>query len=546
MFESGKGAKGGKRDSKLLKLVTKKKNKTLEKDQQEKDNQTKQVKVPIISTNPEKEVITEIDPIINSQTPIKTKKEIKPEIIDFKPRPVLEKSITVENIKSKTSQEKEIVIPISVDKTPVTIKKNVIENTKQEPIEILEEKEKPIITNPKKEIEELTPIIKPKQDSKITEKREEIKPKKEVITPKEKETTEETPELQLKLIDELDEILKENRFELNKLITEYNILNKEADNLIETKDAEKASEEINELLDKLERIKKEMENMTNSSTLKNIYEFENHYLNKLLTDYKDSIKTNLPLQKQVEDIEKDKTYVSIVNKIIEFEQERNKLQIKVNAKKAELELRDDEFDKLKDNHLNIEKITKELDSIIKETERELDKIKDKVNASVKVTEIVETKMVSSLSIVTKALLLMTVLKHNPLRKANGLAALEALTAISLISNLAKPKKVTTTTITTDLVDYKNNLIDALKDTKNIDQLVDDSIKNISELKDTFEDEFKQYQYDIPEYDKVFSSLNKMEKELKEKKDNMSKINQELSYQYNKNDQKVKKYENIAS
>lgn len=434
--------------------------------------------------------------------------------------------------KGKKKQEEIKAITISPEPVLDEVKENVIIPNSYDESDIkIEKTNKDIEPNP------IEKSVGNKDDS-----------TKNIIQPTETIKYDEPSEenlLELALTNEFEVILKEHQYDLNKLVIDFNTLNDNIDEVVETDELEKMSDEIEDLVKKLEIIKKELELLTNSATFKNIYKLHDPYLTNLIDEYRNNITENKELLDTVTNLENNSLYISIVNKIIEFESEKEKFNNKLDNLYEEYEIRDENFEKWKNRYTDVESITKSLDELVKISDRKLKEIEEKVSKSVNVTEIVETKMKSSLGIIAKTILIMSLLKKNPTRQANGLTAITTLTAISLVNDLIKPKKVTTKRFETDLVDYRNMIDNTINDIHNINILISKNISEVQNLKELFEKEFKEYQYDIPEYKDFFDKLNSIEKEMYDRQNNMNKISHDLNYQYDKNNAKVKKYEHLS-
>lgn len=499
-----------------------------------------------------KEILEEYEEEKKELEDKKKKQLFIPKLIIPKKEPIIQ---TNENIKSKPINKTEELNNNENRKNKSTNEQKNTNNSEQKPnLDIptfpkVLNKEKDIIVNQPKSIEKLkNKAIKPKNDfNKPTLSKENNYNSKSNIKQKtiSKVNSQEKEALELAIINEFEVILKDSQYELNKLITDFNILNKEVNAAVETKELEKTSDEIDELIQKLEEIKKELALLTNSATFKNIYKIHDPYLTNIIDEYKDSIEKNKDLLATVNQLENDNLYLSIINKITEFENEKDKFTNYLNNTKEEYQIRDEEFEKWKDNYIDIEKITKSLDELVNISDNKLKDIEIMVNKSVTITEIVETKIKNGLRIIGKTLLLMSLLKKNPTKQANAITAISVLTTFSLINDIIKPEKIITKRIETDLVDYRNMITNSINDVNDISILINNSISEINNLKSYFEKEFKQYQYDIPEYKDFIDKLNIIEKEMVDRKDNISKISNELSYQYERNDKKVKKYQNIS-
>lgn len=464
----------------------------------------------------------------------------------------------------KRNQEKK---QIPTSNTKIETKNNIfkkIENTKIKKTENIEIKK----ADKKQNINFPVNLIKEK---KVNKDEKQLSPKKTSYTPvftkpkkehphKEKSKNTQTPVsktnhlkpqkkdnqlLELAINNELDTILNNKKYELNKLTIEYDILKKQTENIVKTEDLEEKEKEIKQLLIKLDEIKRQLELIINSSTFKNIYKLENRYLTNLIDEYKQSLKDNSILLEKVNSLENSNLCLTIFNELIELEKEEKKLQKELAERKKEYEIRDDTFEEWKDNYLDIENVNKSLDDLVKESENYLKDIEKKVAQAVTVTEITETKIKSSIGIIGQMLLLTVLLKNNPTKKANGIVALETLLTLNIINEILKPKEVTEKHFISDIIDYKNLITNALDDVENVNNLITHSLSTITELKDSYQKEFKQYQSEIPEYQKLLDQLETIEKEMLTRQDNMHKITNELSYQYDKNNQKVKKYQNLS-
>jgi len=305
----------------------------------------------------------------------------------------------------------------------------------------------------------------------------------------------------------------------------------------------KIEKQFNELIEQIEKIKFEINSLTDSATFKNIHKLNNIELINLIDKYKNTYQKT-DILNQLDKLEHSELYSNIVKKLIIFETEQNYLENTLNDKKKKYSIRDQEFEEWKDNYFDIEKVIEPISDMINESEKQLIEIEEKVNKAVTVTEVIETKIRSSLGIVSKTLLIMSLLKKNANKNTKISPILQTAIALDLIDKIIKPKKEIEKHYKTDIVDYKNTIISALNDVKSIDSIIDTSLNSINNLKTTFQKEFSDYQNYIPEYLEFLDKLNKLEKEMISKKDNIQKISTNLDIQYNKNKQKVKKYENL--
>ena len=552
MFSEEIGAKGGKKDLALTRKNKQRKKKIIQQEQEEKQvlekkkiqEQNKQVTTNNVAkkqrtTNrrikkagtvpkPKKE--------LSNQQPIKTNSEIKPI-----PPKVNDQEIEKNKQLQKNQEEKS-----KVEKEPT---KN--QEQKQE----LESK-----NTPKEEQEKITSNKKERKVSK------ENKARKVVLAPKEatnslennfpdtKNTSstiqeksipqEENPLWELKVIQELENLIKENQYQLDKLFAEYYLLEKEVDAVQYSEDSQYLSQEIEKLLDQLERIKRELEVLVDTIDLENIYQLHDDYLTYLVENYKQQVSKDMII-KQVEDFKHDPEYLSIMKKIILFEQARDELEEQVKDKQYELDLRDQEFEQLKTECLEIEKTTTLLQQLIDDANRALIDVQAKVAETVHVSENVKTRLKSSLSLMAQILLMIALLKKKPFKQSIGLMAVEGILAANILKELLNPKEIKEITLTSDIKDYQDEIISAINDVGAVTDLVEKSLVDIQEVRKNFEQDFRIYQ-DLAEYKELLTMMLDMEEELTANKEKIVFVQQEMARELEKNDQKVKRYENLAA
>ncbi len=532
MFSENKGAKGGKRD-----LLISERNR-------QKKKKRKELELEIKQEHEKKQ--------LEEKTEIKLKKpEVTPPSNQPRQRIVRKKKAgTCVSLEEELEEEKKKEIENKNTDKVITSKENkdeIIHQEEKKPEHKQEKKQEDL------ELTEEGIQEKPKQ---VTPRR--IKPKKKAGVPleelSEKEEKEEysplsfdqdNPALELKVVQELENLVKENQYQLDKLISEYQILEQETEDVFTLTDANYLQEEIERLLDRLEQIKKEISLLIDTDDLDNIYQLQDDYFTYLVDQYKHQVEQDLVIE-QVSDFKRSPEYLSIIEEIILFEQMQEALQQQISEKQDELELRDDEFEALKWDYLEIEKTTNELQKIIDEANQQLEEIKRKVEEAVHVEKIVKTRLKSSLSVIGQMLLFMALLKKKPFMESVGATTVEALLAIHLLNELLHPKEVEEVQLVADIKNYQEDITMAISDVDQVTFLVDYSLKSIAELKQNFEENFSQYQDVLPEYQELFSSISNMEKELTDNKDKIERIQKEMNEQLEKNDQKVKRYEDLTA
>ena len=555
MFDEGKGAKGGKKDLIQTKKNEQKKRKLSEQEIEEKllaEKKEKQEKEKqlIANNSPKKEQGKE-PPQRRKKAGIAPVPETKKKEKQASPKEELTKA---------SSSPKTVDNQVSLENKKENLKRkniNGINNTQKEP-----EKSKPVeITKQKEEIKEQNINHEEKQKENIQRKKRKAGiPSKENTeslendfyeekntSPTVQETSlpqDENPLWELKVIQELENLIKENQYLLDKLFAEYYLLEKEVDEVQYSEDAKYLSQEIEKLLDQLEQIKRELEILVDTVDLENIYELHDDYLTYLVDNYKQQASKEMIID-QVQDFKHDPEYMSIMKKIILFEQARDELEEQVKEKQNELDLRDQDFEILKTECLEIEKTIPLLQRLIDEANLALEKIQTKVAETVHITENVKTRLKSSLSLMAQILLMMALLKKKPFKQSIGLMAIEGVLAINILRELLNPKEIKEVTLTSDIKDYQDEILSAINDVGSVTDLVEKSLVDIQEIHKNFEHDFSIYQ-DLPEYKELLTTIITMEEELAANKEKIVFVQKEMARELEKNDQKVKRYENLTA
>lgn len=365
-----------------------------------------------------------------------------------------------------------------------------------------------------------------------------MKKKEKIIRKKEPFKDEQIIEITIN--DQLEKMLKKKELEINELKDDFYQIKKEDDNDINQEDVENSLNKLEYLSLKIEIISQELENLKKSIAS----EMDNINLEKLMTDYQNILMKKVDLIKLINDSNNKKNYISILTELDDLETEKEKEKKKLIQHQEEIINRDKQYDDFKDQVVDVDKIIDDLDDLVIRSNKDLEKIIEKVDSDVNVVEIVETKIRYSLKVFEKVALLMSIHKYNKSKKSKGISSIESVVAINLIMNLLEPKKETISYFKADIVDYHDLIKEAIKDSSSTLDLIAYSLDSIKDLKKYFRKNFQEYESEIPEYAKLYDKLDKMEDDIQDKLDTITKINGELDYQLDKNKQKVKKYENL--
>lgn len=345
-------------------------------------------------------------------------------------------------------------------------------------------------------------------------------------------------------LDELEKMLRKNYYEIKEMEYELSILEQKEQDEITLEETERLLEELNILLRKLEQIKKEFY----QKNYEEIHKFSSNdsYIKQLIEEYKQNLYEQDTKSSSILKVKQIEEYIDMINEIIDIENRKEKVEGKLSDKKGTLEIKEKEFDKLKEEYTDIEKMNQFITSFSIEQDRMIANIESKVNASENITKTAEYK--TELAINYTRLLAATLLFASagiipPTRKGNflktGLIVASVATLASSIRTKTKESKVTTKT---SFIDYSREITSGIKNIEEMNLMIDKAKLDIKFLKREFEKEFSEYASIMPEYATMISKLDSIEKELVVRSHLAKEYDQKLKDTYDKNNVKVKKLE----
>ena len=492
-----KGAKGGKRDRIISKLFS-----------------VKNAKI--------KDENNELD----SKTTLKLNRQYINENNNLNSKPKEQIDIQIEEVIPPIKHE---VPPTpTVTTTTETTRKNIDENNTKEQV---------ITTEIKKEETELSEI-------QIDIEKIETKIPNEIF--EESENKEE--EIEVKIIDALEVILKEDLYELEELEYEFKVLNEKQDAEVDYEKIERLKEELQELLRKFEIIKEKYD-FYKYSDKKDYIELDDKFIYDLIIEYKKETGENTLITQINEQVEKIEEYIGIIEKIITIEKDTDTLEADLDEKLEKYEIRDEEFERLKIEYENIDDINNLVDTFNRKQDEIIRDLEYKIETSEKITKDIETttSYVTNFNrLIQMAILISMSKKIPPTPTGNILKTTLMLSAINAATNFITKKETSRVITKVKYTDYSKSIKKAMNDTSSIITKIDDAFIDIQTINGTFEKECEEYKDQIKDYDKLIKNLNKVEIELKEKQRIAKKYNNKFNKILNINNQKVKKLEELKA
>lgn len=345
--------------------------------------------------------------------------------------------------------------------------------------------------------------------------------------------------LEEKLLKTLENTITFNEYKVKKILVKEEQLEHDVDNLLLKRDCEDTLERIEELLNQIKKLKQELESIITASNFDKVYEWDDNYFSLLIDEYKQRFNHNFDLE-LLDNVQKNENYKHLMERIIEIENETNKLEIKMNEKLDDVFKRDNDFLNFTNEFDYVDKDFDNVDTMIDNMDQVLKDLEEKVNNSKKVTEQVSYIMHDANHSLDTLILTYLATKNNPLVPKTVGLLLRTQAVLAFIGDLFTPKKERIINKKIEVVDYTKEIKEGLKSLDDVFKLCDDTSKKIKHIKQDFIKQFSHY--DIPEYKEVFEKLNSLEKNIEERRDYLLASRKEFTKQLEKNKILIKEKE----
>ena len=332
-----------------------------------------------------------------------------------------------------------------------------------------------------------------------------------------------------KIIEQYEKELKEVRYELRMLVSEYNVLSKEADNLVLKKDAEELLDKLSSVIDKIETLKQKIK-------IEDLDKYDGNYIYTLVEGYLKEFKNN----NVISEIKDSPLYVMISTKIEELDSKKDELDSKVSKKKDSLAIKEEKFEELMNRYYNIDKLNNELLDFQNDQDRLLKELKEKVANAISVTDKVRVEF-EFMNIQNRRLrnMLTLGLMFPGASMAKGMAASTAA-YLYFMKNIMKPKAVTKKYKVITVTDYSSEIKSSIYALDDANKLLNKTCNQIDKMIDQIDSEFKDYYDVVPECRTTINDLLRIKSQLREKEYEMEKLKEQQEKVLESNNAKVLK------
>lgn len=332
-----------------------------------------------------------------------------------------------------------------------------------------------------------------------------------------------------KIIDEYEKQLKDIRYELRQLVSEYNVLSDDADKVVLKKDAEAILEKLSVVIDRIELLKQKIK-------IEDLDKYDDNYIYTLVEGYLSEFKDN----NVISEIKDSPLFIMISRKLDELDSKKDELDSKVSKKKDELAIREERFEELMKRYYSIDRINNELLEFQNSQDMLLRELKEKVANAMTVTDKVkvEFEFMNRQSRGLRNILMFGLLFPGP-GVAKGMAAGTAA-YLHFMNNILRPKMVTKNYKVVTVTDYSDEIKSSMAAIDDASRLLDKTCKQIDKMIDQIEFDFKEFLDVVPECKQTLKDLVRIKSQLKEKEYEMEKTKEQQKKILEHNNAKVLK------
>lgn len=332
-----------------------------------------------------------------------------------------------------------------------------------------------------------------------------------------------------KILDEYEKKLKEVRYELRKLIFEYNVAVDDSDEIVFSEDAQI-------LLDKLSDIVSRINELKNKIKIDNLDKYDDNYIYTLIEGYLDEFKE----KRLVEEMKDSPLYILLSEKLDELETKRNSLDKKVDNKKEELTVKEVNFEQLKNKYYNVDKFNRDMDKFLEDQEEFLAIVQEKVAKAETIEEKVRVEVEALDRQSRRTLRFLTLQMFFPgARMAKGLMT-TAASYLYFMRNIVAPRTVTRRYREIKVVDYSSEIESSISKLEEATKMLGKTSSQIDRMISLVYEEFGDYIGVLPECDDLLRNLKRIKNDIDEKEFEIQKAKEKQELILEKNNAKVKK------
>ena len=332
-----------------------------------------------------------------------------------------------------------------------------------------------------------------------------------------------------RITDYYENKLKEIRYDLRKLIYDYNVLASGEGEIVYSKEAEELLDKLTELISRIEALKKKLD-------IENLDMYDDNYIYVLIEEYINDFRD----KKIIKEIKDSPLYILISDKLDELEAKRDSYSKRVEKKQDELAEREVDFEKLKQKYYSIDKINNDLQTIQEEQEKILINLRERVANSVSEFERVTYEMKAMNKATARMVRFMMFQMFLPGPKYAKALATSTAAYLHFLKNVYDPSFIEKKYRVIQVADYSREIENSISTINDASKLLGKTSTQIDKMLREITDKYKDYIGVIPECDSIISSLKRIKLDISEKEEEMKRLKKEQEKILENNNAKVLK------
>ena len=351
--------------------------------------------------------------------------------------------------------------------------------------------------------------------------------------------------LQKEIIDLIKKNLVKNINELEVLQSELFLLRELNGEDIYLKNCQEDIKEIKKMLSKIKSLKEKYDYLKDNVDFEYMLEYNDDLLIDKILELKELCSSD-DIRYVVDNYRLLNEYKFLYLKIDKLQEDTVKYEEYRNLKAEELEQRDIDFDKMKNDIYDIDKENVRYDNFVREQELFLKELEGKIS-KIDSYEKVSYRLKGFNQLLSNSFKYLGLLLINPLKGLMPGIVTQTLVTKNVISNLynnlewEENKK-----IIYEAIDYSTALNAAMSNLDMTSMIIDSTLEDISKLKNKYMKDFSKYEYSFSSYRDAIKKINKMENAVLGSKIKIEKMQQRMKEKERQNENKLKMVKKLNS
>ncbi|MBQ8219245.1 MAG: hypothetical protein IJZ79_05775 [Bacilli bacterium] len=322
----------------------------------------------------------------------------------------------------------------------------------------------------------------------------------------------EARELEKKIINLIKKNLIKTVNELEILQSELYIINEVKGDDKTLTECQRNLDEVKKILCKIDKLKKKYDFLRDNYDFEYMLEIDDSSLVDNIIELKDKFSNN-EVKAMVCDYKLLDVYKYLYLRIDQIQEDTYRFEEYKEQKLEELRERDINFDKLKSDVYNVDKVNGEYDRFVKNQDEFLHDLEEKIS-KIDSYEAVNYKLKGFNEFLLNSFKYVGLLMLSPLKGVIPSIATETLITRNVVGNLYNNLEwEENKRMVYNAIDYSSSINGAINDLDYTSRIVDGTLEDIVNLKIRYNEQFRKYQGDFSSYEEVIGRINDMENKI---------------------------------